>query len=150
MLQKSPNVQNPGRNESRNCTKYLRELWWSKCVPKALESLAGGLGPGAGRPGPRATAARSPRSLTLGCLSQVSHRVERRAGKRTHPVPSPALRLSLKHVVAQLGASRVAAGTHYLGGACTTSLGVPNQEEAALPGAEQPADCQCLFHLSPQ
>lgn len=58
--------------------------------------------------------------------------------------------LSLKHVVAQLGASRAAARTHYLARACTTSPGVPNQEEVALPAAEQPAGCQCLFHLSPQ
>lgn len=73
-----------------------------------------------------------------------------KSGGPTRPVPTPALLLSLKHVVAQLGASRAAAKTHYLARACTTSPGVPNQEEAALPGAEQPAGCQCLFHLSPQ
>lgn len=57
----------------------------------------------------------------------------------THPVPTPALLLSLEHVVARLGAFQAAAGTHYHAGACTTRSGVPNQEEAALPGAEQPA-----------
>lgn len=62
-----------------------------------------------------------------------------------HPVPTPALLLSLGHVVARLGSSQAAAGTRYLAGVCTTRPGVPNQEEVALPGAEQPAASACFI-----
>lgn len=136
----SPNAQNPRRgDEPRNCTKYLQELWWPNCDPKSLESLARGPELEGGGPGPGAPAARSLRSETLGCFAK--DHVEWREAPGTHP-PSPhtcSAKPSLEHVVAQLRASQAAAGTRYLSRACTTHPGVPSQEEAALPGAEQPA-----------
>lgn len=79
------------------------------------------------------------RARPWGLFPKYLPRDGEKSGEPTHPVPTPALLLSLEHVVARLGASQAAARTHYLAGACTTRPGVPNQEEAALPGAEQPA-----------
>lgn len=129
-------------DEPRNCIKYVQELWWPNCDPKS--SGVPSSGSGAGRGGwawPWSTSCKVTAELDPGVFSQ---KIAAGGGKRrepTHP-PSPhtcSVQPSLEHVVAQLSASRASAGTHYLARACTTRPGVPNQEEAALPGAEQPA-----------
>lgn len=87
VLQKSPNAQNPGRNESRNCTKYLRELWWSKCGPKALESLAGRLGPGDGRPGPKSNSCKVTAELDPGVFEPSISPGGEKSGETYPPCP---------------------------------------------------------------
>lgn len=147
VLQKSLNAQNPRRrDEPRNCTKYLRELCWSKRGPKALESLAGGLGWGVWGPemvdqAPKQQLQGRRRARPWSVLAKYPTQWREEQGP-IHPVPTPALQLSLKHVVARFGfgASQAAAGTHYLAGACTTRPGSPTRKRLC---------CQRLLHLSP-
>lgn len=133
----------------RNCTKYLRELWWSKCGPKALESLAGCLGPGDGRPGPKSNSCKVTAELDPGVFEpSISPGGEK--SWETYPL--------CPHTCSAAEPETRGSSAWGFPGGCRDSL--PRRGVHHKPGGPQPgrgsaawcraAGCQCLFHLSPQ